>query len=136
VPRPDNVTGEHPSFADPKSIVIFKTCRYPRQAWEFVRFLISRKNDLLLLELTSQLPIRGELLVDPTFADYFKRNPRMVQFAEQLLTARSIDSVAELKEIFDTIAQEVESSVVFGLKSPEQSVQDAARRSQQILNAQ
>ena len=51
-------------------------------------------------------------------------------------TARSIESIAELKEIFDTIAQEVEASVVFGLKPPEQAVHDAARRSQQILDAQ
>jgi hypothetical protein len=51
-------------------------------------------------------------------------------------TARSIDSVAELKEIFDAIAQEVEASIVFDLKSPEQAVHDAARRSQQILDVQ
>ena len=75
-------------------------------------------------------------MVDQTFADYFKGNPRMVQFAEQVTTARSIDSVVELKEIFDTIALEVENSVVFDLKSPEQAVHDAARRSQQILDAE
>jgi multiple sugar transport system substrate-binding protein len=136
VPHPDNITGQTASYADPKSIIIFKTCTHPREAWEFIRFVISRQNDLLLLELTSQLPIRAGLLLDQTFANYFKRNPRMVQFAEQVTTARSIDSVAELKEIFDTIAQEVENSVVFDLKPPEQGVHDAARRSQQILDAQ
>ncbi|MGH9882945.1 MAG: extracellular solute-binding protein [Pyrinomonadaceae bacterium] len=136
VPHPDNIAGQTASYADPKSIIIFKTCTHPREAWEFIKFVISRQNDLQLLELTSQLPIRAGLLVDQTFADYFKRNPRMVQFAEQVTTARSIDSVAELKEIFDTIAQEVENSVVFDLKSPEQGVHDAARRCQQILDAQ
>ncbi len=136
VPHPDNTAGQTASYADPKSIVIFKTCAHPREAWEFIKFIISKQNDLQLLELTSQLPIRAGLLTDQTFAGYFQRNPRMVQFAEQITTARSIDSVAELKEIFDTIAQEVEASVVFDLKSPEQAVHDAARRSQQILDAQ
>jgi len=136
VPHPDSIAGQTTSYADPKSIIIFKTCTHPREAWEFIKFVISRQNDLQLLELTSQLPIRAGLLDDQAFADYFKRNPRMVQFAEQVTTARSIDSVAELKEIFDSIAQEVESSVVFDLKSPEQAVHDAARRSQQILDAQ
>jgi multiple sugar transport system substrate-binding protein len=135
VPHPDNITGKTPSYADPKSIVIFKTCAHPGKAWEFIKFIVSRQNDLQLLELTSQLPIRSGLLEDQAFADYFKRNPRMVEFAEQVTTARSIDSVAELKEIFDTIAQEVEASAVFGLKSPEQAVHNAARRSQQILDA-
>jgi multiple sugar transport system substrate-binding protein len=136
VPRPHNIAGQSASYADPKSIIVFKTCAHPREAWEFIKFVISRQNDLRLLELTSQLPIRAGLLDDPAFADYFKRNPRMVQFAEQVTIARSIDSVAELKEIFDTIAQEVESSVVFDLKSPEQAVHDAAKRSQQILDAE
>jgi multiple sugar transport system substrate-binding protein len=134
--RPDEATGQPASYADPKSIVIFKTCQHPREAWQFIKFIISRQNDLQLMELSSQLPIRAGLLEDQTFADYFKRNPKLVKFAAQVTTARSIESVAELKEIFDVIAQEVEASVVFGLKPPEQSVHDAARRSQQILDVE
>jgi hypothetical protein len=88
------------------------------------------------MELSSQLPIRAGLLEDKTFADYFKHNPKLVKFAAQVTTARSVDSVAELKEILDVIAQEVEASVVFDLKPPEQSVHDAARRSQQILDVE
>ena len=136
IPRPDAATGQSVSYADPKSIVIFKTCQHPREAWEFIKFIISRQNDLQLMELSSQLPIRAGLLEDQTFADYFKRNPKLVKFAAQVTTARSIESVAELKEILDVIAQEVEASVVFDLKPPEQSVHDAARRSQQILDVQ
>jgi multiple sugar transport system substrate-binding protein len=136
IPRPDDATGQMVSFADSKSIVIFKSCQAPRDAWEFIKFAISKRNDLRLLELTSQVPIRAGLLEDAEFADYFKRNPKMNKFAEQVTTARSIDSVAEVKEIFDAIAQEVEASVVFDLKSPEQAVHDAARRSQQILDAE
>ena len=136
IPRPDDAFGQPVSYADPKSIVVFKSCRHPREAWEFIKFIISKQNDLRLLELTSQLPIRAGLLEDQTFADYFQRHPGMTKFAEQVASARSIESVAELKEIFDVIAQEVEASVVFDLKPPEQAVHDAARRSQQILDAQ
>jgi multiple sugar transport system substrate-binding protein len=136
IPRPDAASGQPVSYADPKSIVIFKTCQHPREAWEFIKFIISRQKDLQLMELSSQLPIRAGLLEDQTFADYFKRNPKLIKFAAQVTTARSIDSVAELKEILDVIAQEVEASVVFDLKPPEQSVHDAARRSQQILDVE
>ena len=136
IPRPDAATGQPVSYADPKSIVIFKTCRHPREAWEFIKFIISKQNDLQLLELSSQLPIRAGLLEDQEFADYFRRNPKLVKFAAQVTTARSIESVAELKEILDVIAQELEASVVFDLKPPEQSVHDAARRSQQILDVE
>ena len=136
VPRPDDAPARTASYADPKSVVIFKTCRHPREAWEFVKFMISKQNDLRLLELTSQLPIRKGLLEDRAYAAYFERNPKMVQFARQLMAARSIDSIAELKEVFDIIAQEVEESAVFGMKPSEQAVHDAAGRSQQVLDVE
>ncbi len=136
VPRPDDSKGYPVSYADPKTIVIFQTCQQQTQAWEFVKFIIAKQNDLLLLELTNQLPIRSTILTDPTFADYFRQNPRMVPFAEQLPQAQTIESMSELKEVLDAIAQEFEASVVFNLKSPEQAVRDSAKRSQEILDAQ
>jgi predicted transcriptional regulator len=60
----------------------------------------------------------------------------MVPFAEQLPQAQTIESMSELKEVLDAIAQEFEASVVFNLKSPEQAVRDSAKRSQEILDAQ
>ncbi|MBA3442350.1 MAG: extracellular solute-binding protein [Pyrinomonadaceae bacterium] len=134
--RPDNASIQPVSYADSKSIVIFTTCRHPREAWEFVKFMTTKRNDLRLLEITSQLPIRASMLEDEVFADYFGRHPQMVRFAEQVLGARSVDSVSELKEIFDIITQEFEASVIFNLKSPEQAVQDAAQRSQTILDVE
>lgn len=134
--RPAGARTPPVSYADSKSIVIFTTCQYPREAWEFVKFVISKRNDLRLLEITSQLPIRASMLEDEAFADYFRRYPQMVRFAEQVLTARSVDSVPELKEIFDIITQEFEASVIFNLKSPEQAVRDAAQRSQTILDVE
>ena len=134
MPLPVGAHAPPVSYADSKSIVIFTTCRHPREAWEFVKFIISKRNDLRLLETTSQLPIRAHLLDDQVFADYFERHPQMVRFAEQVLAARSVDSVSELKEIFDIITQEFEASVIFNLKSPEQAVHDAAQRSQAILD--
>ena len=134
--RPDNASTQPVSYADSKSIVIFTTCQHPREAWEFVKFVTTKRNDLRLLEITSQLPIRASMLADEVFADYFRQHPQMVRFAEQVLAARSVDSVPELKEIFDIITQEFEASVIFNLKSPEQAVRDAARRSQTILDVE
>jgi multiple sugar transport system substrate-binding protein len=134
IPTPSRGAGPPVTYADPKSVIIFATCEHPREAWDFVKFMISSRNDLLLLDLTSQLPIRSGLADDPEFAAYFERNPRMRRFADQVAATRTCDSVPELREIFDIIAQEFEASAVFGLKSPEEAVRDAARRSQSVLD--
>jgi multiple sugar transport system substrate-binding protein len=136
IPRPEAEPSPSITYADPKSVVVFTTCEHPREAWEFVKFLVSRRNDLRLLEITNQLPIRAPLVDDAEFGAYFDAHPRMVAFARQAISTRSVDQVSELRELFDIVAQEFEASAVFNTKTPEQGVRDAARRSQTILDLQ
>ncbi|MEZ4763360.1 MAG: extracellular solute-binding protein [Calditrichia bacterium] len=64
MPVPDDHSGAAYTYGDPKNLVIFNTCPNPRKAWEFVKFLTNRENDLRLLELTNQLPRRKNLFED------------------------------------------------------------------------
>jgi len=52
----------------------FSTTEHPKESWEFVKFLVSAEHDLLMLEITNQVPIRGDLLTNPLFARYFSKN--------------------------------------------------------------
>jgi multiple sugar transport system substrate-binding protein len=85
------------------------------------------------LEICDQIPVRSDLLNNPLFADYFRRKPVMVKFAEQAVYSRAVDSAPDLKEIFDAIAQEYEMCAIYGQKSPEQAVRDATDRAQFIV---
>src|SRR5690606_26005108 len=75
LPLPDDYRGEAYTFGDFKNIAIFANTRYPQEAWAFAKFLVSRQADLLLLEMTKQIPVRVGLLSDSLFADFFDRNP-------------------------------------------------------------
>jgi multiple sugar transport system substrate-binding protein len=44
-----------------------------------------------------------------------------------------MDTVADLKEIFDAISQEYEICAVYGRKTPAEAVGDAARRCRAIM---
>jgi multiple sugar transport system substrate-binding protein len=133
LPVPDDHKGPVYTSGDFKNIAIFGNTRHPKEAWEFVKFLISAKHDLLLLEVCNQIPVRGDLLTSPLFAEYFRQNPVMVSFAEQAVYTRGMDSAPDLKEIFDAISQEYEVCAVFGRKSPEQAVLDAVERTRLIV---
>ena len=134
VPVPDDHIGPVYTSGDFKNISIFGNTKHPREAWDFVKFLIAAEHDLMLLEICDQIPVRGDLLTNPLFADYFKRNPVMVSFAEQAVYTRGMDSAPDLKEIFDGISQEYEMSAVYGKKTPAEAVKDAARRAQVIVD--
>ncbi|UCF63760.1 MAG: extracellular solute-binding protein [bacterium] len=134
MPVPDGFNGPVYTYCDPKNIVLFNTCQNPELAWKFLAHMLSKENDLEFLKITSQLPRRRSLFTDEFFADYFKENPKMIPFAKQAQYIRGTDSSPVLKEIFDVITQEYEACVVYGTKSPEKAIQDAADAAQLLLN--
>ena len=133
LPVPGGHQGPVYTYGDLKNIIIFSTCRRQAAAWEFVKFMISHKNDLRLLTIASQLPLRRGLLNEPAFAAYFEENSRMAAFARQAEFVRGVDASPVMKEVFDAISQEYETSVIYAEKSPAQAIRDAAKRVRLIL---
>ncbi len=133
LPVPDDHQGEIYTYGDPKNIVMFNTCTYPRKAWEFLKFMLNKVYDKRFLEITHQIPRRKNLFEDEFFKDYFDKNPKMIPFARQAQFVRGADVCPVLKEIFDIISQEYEACVIYNTKSPEQAIQDAANSAQLLL---
>lgn len=123
---PDNHTGPVYTYGDPKNIVIFNTCEDPKNAWEFLKTVINEKGDLQFLEMTTQIPRRKNLLENPYFQEYFQQNTMMKIFAKQAKYVKGTDPSPVLKEVFDLISQEYEACVVYGTKTPEKAIEDAA----------
>ena len=122
------------TYGNYKNIAVFSTTRHPHEAWEFVKYLVTPRHDLMLLRLTDQLPLRGDLLSNPLFAGYFAGRPAMVTFARQVPLTRGDDAVPDLKEILDAISQAYEKCAVYGRMTPAQAVHDAAQRVQMIID--
>jgi multiple sugar transport system substrate-binding protein len=133
LPVPDGRKDEAYTYGDTKNIVMFSTCKNRIAAWEFLKSLISERGDYLLLKTTNQLPRRKDLTTNPLFINYLNDNPKMKPFAEQSKYVKGPDSCPVLKEIFDAISQEYEACVIYGKKTPEQAVNDAAKAAEIIL---
>ena len=135
IPVPDGFSGEKYTFGDPKSIGIFSTSEHPEEAWEFVKFLISRDSDKRLLEICSQLPLRGELLSDTLYADYFSERPHMRKFAQLVPYTRGFDQNAALQEVFDAINEQFDAACIQNRRDPDDAINRAVKRSFNILKA-
>ncbi len=133
LPVPDGHVGPVYTSGDFKNISIFSTTLHPKESWEFVKYLVTAQHDLMLLEICNQIPVRGDLESNPLFTDYFHRNPLMIKFAEQAPYTRGMDTAPDLKEIFDAISQEYEMCAVFGKKTPQEAIHDAAVRTTAIV---
>ncbi len=134
LPVPDTHTGPVYTYGDFKNIAVFSTTKHPKEAWEFVKFLITARHDLLLLRLCDQLPVRGDLLTNPLFTSYFRDRPAMVPFAQEVLFTRNVDPVPDLKEILDAISQAYEKCSVYGRTTPAEGIAEAAQRVRMIMD--
>jgi len=67
---------------------------------------MSKENDLLWLEITSQPPYRKDIVSDPMFAPYFKKNPMMSKFVVAGCLHPRVDDSKHLIEIFDAISKQ------------------------------
>ncbi|MBU2446381.1 MAG: extracellular solute-binding protein [Bacteroidetes bacterium] len=126
IPVPDTHDGPIYTYGDPKNIVIFNSCKNPAAAWEYLKTMIDLKGDLELLETTNQLPRRKNLDINLFYIDYFNKNPKMKTFALQSKYVKGTDASPVLKEVFDLISQQYEACVIYGMKTPEQAIKDAA----------
>ena len=133
LPRPEGLTGPVLTYADPKSIVIFSTTPYPKKAWEFVKFMVSKESDRMLMEIATQMPVRKNLLEDEMFSDFFQKNPKLRVFAENVPYAVGLDRSIYLQEIFDIISQEYDAACIYRVKSPREGIKDAAIRVRVLL---
>jgi len=133
IPVPDTYKGPVYSLGDYKNISIFSTTKYPKQAWAFAKTLISKKADLRLLEIASQIPVRKNLTSDSLYKSYFENNPEMTAFANQAIYTRGVDGVSDLKEILDIISQEYERSVIYQKASAETGIEQASERVRVIM---
>jgi multiple sugar transport system substrate-binding protein len=126
VPVPDDHVGPIYTYGDPKNMVMFNTCKDPEGAWKFLQSLLSEKADKDFLEASRQFPRRKDLNDNPIFMEYFNAHPELIPFARQVRHVRGMDSAQYMKEVLDLISQEYEACVVYGLKTPEQAIKDAA----------
>ncbi len=132
IPVPDSHQGPVFTYADPKNIVIFNTCKNPLKAWQFIKTLISEKGDLKLLSLTEQLPRRQNMDESILFQDYVKTHPKIIPFIKQSKYVYGTDNCELMIEVLSIISDEYEACVVYDKKTPKEAL-NAAEKAVNIL---
>jgi len=127
LPVPDGHQGAVYTYADPKNIVLFNTCKNPTLAWEFIKTMIDESGDLKFMELSGQIPRRQQIKENEIFQLFLDKNPKIVPFIDQSNYVYGTDNCEVLIEVLDIISQEYESCVIHDKKTPTQAIADASR---------
>lgn len=135
IPVPDSHEGPIYTYSDPKSIVIFSTCKQPELALDFIKTMVDIQGDSLLLALSNQLPRRFGIDTIVNFQEFFEKNPKLKIFAQQAKYVKGIDNCEVIVEVFDIISQEYEACVLYSIKTPEKAIADAEKAINILLGA-
>ena len=97
--------------------------------------MISKKGDLMFLEITNQLPRRAGLDSIVEYQHFFDTNLKLRTFARQSKYVKGIDNCEVITEVMDIISQEYEACVLHNIKSPEKAIADAEKAVNVLLRA-
>jgi len=135
IPVPDDHEGPIYTYGDPKSIVIFNTCKNPELAFDFIKTMVDISGDSLFLALSNQIPRRKGIDTIAAFRDFFSNNPKHKVFAKQAKHVKGIDNCEMITEVLDIISQEYEACVLYSVKTPEKAIADAEKAVNILLRA-
>lgn len=136
-PVPDDYPKDAPiyTFADTKGLVMFKTCKYKEEAWEFIRWVFSNiENDRTWMVKTNLPPARGDLTTNPIFVDYMNQNPYFAKYAKYVGYAVPPALTTKTVDIQDVMTQYLMEPLMYGKATPEKALETVSKRIKEILH--
>ncbi|MFS2108118.1 extracellular solute-binding protein [Sphingomonas sp. Sphisp140] len=129
--------GPGATFSDSKGVVIFKSSKVARQAFDFLAWALGEEDlNLLWLQRTGLSPARGDLLHNPRFADYYRTSPIGRAYAAHVSSARPPALSEYTIDIQKIMTGRLVEPLMTGQKSPEAALAQAVAQTDQMLKVQ
>lgn len=127
VPTKDGVAADKTwTFSDAKNIGLYSACKNQGTAWDVLKYSTSKEQDGKLLELTGQMPLRGNL--ESTYADYFDSHPAYKQFGSQASRTVEVPPGPNTVEELQAFRDQWTKAVISGQGDVKKSLDDAAAK--------
>ncbi|MDP5281130.1 ABC transporter substrate-binding protein [Sphingomonas sp. DG1-23] len=127
-------TASDSTFSDSKGVVIFKTSRVRREAFDFLAWVLGEEDlNLLWLRRTGLSPARGDLLQNPRFADYYRGNPIAQAYARHVASARPPALSEHTIDIQKIMTSKLVEPLMTGQRSPRAALAEAVAATDRML---
>ncbi len=135
-PVPDDYPKDKPvyTFADTKGLVVFSTCKYKKEAWEFIKWVFfNPQNDARWIELTKMPPARGDITVNPIFKKFVDEDPYFAQTASYVKYAVPPALITTTIDVQNAMTTHLIEPLVYGKATPEEALKKAVEEINKIL---
>lgn len=133
----DPAPGPTATFSDAKGVVIFKSSKVARQAFEFLAWVLGEEDlNLLWLRRTGLSPARSDLLENPRFAGHYRSSPIARAYAEHVASARPPALSEHTIDIQKIMSSKLVEPLMTGQLPPAEALADAVARTDRMLAVQ
>ncbi|MGL1958858.1 MAG: ABC transporter substrate-binding protein [Colwellia sp.] len=122
------------TFADSKGLVLFKSSKVKKEAFQFITWVFSNDElSVLWLEKTGLPSARGDLIENNIFTNFYQTHPLAAKYAAYVDVAIPPAFIESTIDVQKTMGNEMIEPVQFGTKTPEKSLSDAIERTNKLL---
>jgi len=133
----DPSPGPTATFSDSKGVVIFKSSKVARQAFDFLAWALGEEDlNLLWLQRTGLSPARGDLLENPRFAAYFRTSTIARAYAQNVGSAKPPALSEYTIDIQKIMSSRLVEPLMAGLLPPAEALADAVAQTDRMLAVQ
>ena len=116
-------------------MVIFEKCPKKEEAWKFMKWVFSQdKYSELWVEMTSMAPARGDLMENPIFADYYKKNQIAAQYADYVSRAVPTAFITETLDVQQAMTNLVIEPLEYHTTTVKEAIKKLTLKINKILN--
>jgi multiple sugar transport system substrate-binding protein len=117
-----------------ESLAIFKQSKNPDATWTFVKWVTQPKIQAMFSISSGYLPVRKSVLEREEYKAFLERDHAMKSFVEQITIARQRPTIEKYYvNINQFLADAIEQTLI-GNKAPKQALDEAAEKSNKLLN--
>ena len=129
-----NKTEKPYTLADSKGFVIFESSKHPKEAWEFVKWVFSNEQlSEKWLEKTGMPPARGDLITNPIFAEFYKKNKKAAEYAKYVDVALPPSMQKNTIDIQQAMTSDMIEPIVLKTKTVSEALDSTVKEINNII---
>jgi multiple sugar transport system substrate-binding protein len=124
------------TVSDTKGLVIFKSCKYPEEAWKFINWVYENDEfSKLRIEKSRVCPARGDLMTNPIFSDIMKNNKMYAEYAKYVNYSVTRTPITKTMQVQKVMTSNLVETVIFGEKTIDNSLKYTTKEMNKILKS-
>ncbi|RLE44572.1 carbohydrate ABC transporter substrate-binding protein [Candidatus Woesearchaeota archaeon] len=135
-PVPDDYPKDKPvyTFADTKGLVMFSTCKYKKEAWEFIKWVFfNPQNDARWIEITKMPPARGDITINPIFKKFVENDPYFAETASYVAYAVPPALITTTIDVQNAMTNYLIEPLMYLKATPQSALDKAVKEINKIL---